>query len=124
MPHEADLYLPRFALSLAERDDRDAGPRTTYGNGISALKQFRRESRMNAQQFATFVGVSRKTIWSWFRPDDPVRNIKPEHVDLVRQRTGIDIGPRRRRNFRECAPAGRISGSGSRIAARGSTGSA
>jgi len=66
--------------------------------GIGALKQYRRDSHMTVQQLADFIGISRTTLWSWMRPLEPVKTIKPSSVALVLRKTGIDIGPRRRRS--------------------------
>lgn len=76
--------------------DRYGLTRTTI-KGIAALKAYRSDSGMTWEQLAHFIGISRTALWAWCRTRDPARSIARDHVALILERTGVDIGSRRRR---------------------------
>ena len=85
----------RLAKRTTVRARRVAAPKQPK-QGIPALRHYLRVSGMTQQQFADFIGVRRETVWTWLRDDGPVRNIKPENIEKVRKKTGINIADRRR----------------------------
>jgi DNA-binding XRE family transcriptional regulator len=63
--------------------------------GIASLNRYRVTGSMTWQQLADFLGIPRKTIWSWYRPDDPVATVTRAHIALVLRKTRVDITRRR-----------------------------
>jgi hypothetical protein len=100
---QADIMFQRMDAKgklvqtwLFTKNNGGAGMITPQAYGMNALKKYYRDSHMNVDQFSDFLGISRKTVWSWFKPEDPVKTYKRENVVRVLEKTGIDLGPRPR----------------------------
>ena len=86
---------PRGGAYTTPIADRANITHTTI-HGIAALKLYRRDSGMTWDQLAQFIGISRQALWLWCRTRDPMRSINRDHVALILDRTGVNIGPRTR----------------------------